>query len=89
MKKTDYMSKPKTETWRVRKVVMPSFLASALVNGDPSGLEEQDTELYQQCLRHCEDWNIVDCGDEYFSRGCDVDATFLGGVCEYTLLKYN
>ena len=45
---------------------LPAFLASALINGDISGLEDRDTSLLEeihQWLR-VNHWRIVGCADE-------------------------
>lgn len=69
--------------------ILPAFLASALVNGDLSGIDQSsDLKLYEECLAYCEGYSIVDVGESYFSHSCDLPGThFAGDVAEYTLLK--
>lgn len=69
--------------------VMPAFLASALVNGDLSGIEQKpDLDLYEACVKYCEGYSIVDVGEPYFSNSIDVPGErFAGDVAEYVLLK--
>jgi hypothetical protein len=72
-------------------VVLPAFLASALVNGDTSGLDgPKDEALLHAALKYCKGYSIVDVGEPYFSPWCDADEVgpFVGDVAEYTLLKY-
>lgn len=67
---------------------MPAFLASALINGDLSGLNEDDLLWVQVAHIYCEPGRIVDCGDEtFFSRSCDLPGFRLGAdMMEYTVL---
>lgn len=64
--------------------ILPSYWASALINGDRSGLtddEEQELNDFldsEPTLMEC-----VDCGEEYFARHNDA-GTLAGMVAEFT-----
>lgn len=64
----------------------PAFLAPVLINGDESGLNDNDLntlELFLKTIPH--GWNVVDCTSEpYFARWLDG----LGHeLLEYTILN--
>lgn len=48
------------------KIVLPSYWASYIINGDVSGLEPGEKEIADRAIaRECGDkWSIVSCGDE-------------------------
>ena len=75
----------KTET-----AVWYSYYASALINGDVSGLTE-DEVLAVEAFERAVGGRIVACGeDTWFGRPDswlpDVCGTLAGDVCEYTIL---
>lgn len=68
----------------------PAFLASALINGDESGLESPDDyETLNRFRAYVENAEVVDCGEPYFSWHFDL----YGGSCrggdlvEYTCIR--
>jgi len=73
---------------------LPAYWASALINGDYSGLNEQEAE---RCTRKAaalarEGWSVVDCADEarftWHYQLYDPEAECSGGdVIEYTILR--
>jgi hypothetical protein len=75
------MSQFETETY-----ILPAYWASAIINGDTSGLEDSE-------IKELDDWfelnnqpNIVDCSNEpHFSHSNDA-GTLAGDVLEYTAL---
>lgn len=70
------------------EVELPAFLASALINGDTSGLEDSDMPHYESALKLAEGGSYVDVGEEtYFSRTCDLPGFRLGAdMAVYTIL---
>lgn len=73
---------------RVETVTLPAFLASALINGDTSGLERQyDLDLLQEAYDYVAPGTIVSCSDEpFFQRGCDLPGFTQGAdMLEYTV----
>lgn len=72
-----------TETY-----ILPAYWASALVNGDYSGLEDPDTKQLNDWLEQTKPGSCVGCSEEqYFSW--HNDATRLGGdVLEFYFHKY-
>lgn len=73
----------KTET-----AIFPTFLASALINGDTSGLSEEDMPWLEAANAYAAPGHIVSCGeDSWFAWSCDLPGFDLGAdVCEYTIL---
>jgi len=73
---------------RVETVTFPAFLASALINGDVSGLSDEDLPWVQAAHDYVAPGNIVSCADEtHFSRYCDLPGFRLGAdMLEYTVL---
>jgi hypothetical protein len=64
-------------------VTGPAYLASALINGDESGLEARDEKDLAAFLRNLPDGaHIVDCGEEYIGHWNGLMCL----VCEYTYL---
>lgn len=57
---------------RIETVKLPAFLASALVNGDASGLDEDDDKWLAEALAYLGDGNVVDVGEPYFSWTCEL-----------------
>lgn len=73
---------------KVEKVTMPAFLASALINGDVSGLEYHDLPWVEAAYAYCSPGHIVSCeGEPFFSRWCDLPGWSLGAdMLEYEVL---
>lgn len=71
-------------------VVLPSYLASALINGDVTGLENRDMPEYEAALALLEEYpggSYVDVGDSYMSRSNDLPGpSLLTDVAEFTIL---
>jgi hypothetical protein len=70
----------KTETY-----ILPAYWASYLINGDASGLEEEDQRACDAWLARNPGGSCVDCGESYFSHRNDA-GTLAGDVAEYTFL---
>lgn len=72
-------------------IVLPAFLASALINGDVSGIEDSPDDMAM--LRAVEGmltrrgWSVVSCeGEPYFARYPAWLSSLSGDVLEYTVL---
>ncbi len=72
----------------VKSVVrMPAFLATALINGDTSGLEPRDMPMLERALEFCKGAHIADCSEPYFDHAFIFRGEwFNGDVADYTLL---
>lgn len=69
-------------------IILPAFLASALINGDTSSLSDADetmlNDVHELCAR--KGWRIVDCGEPFFSySGRTAIGSFSGELAEYTI----
>lgn len=53
-------------------VKLPAFLASALVNGDESGLTEEDSVWLARAREYVAPGDVVDVGEPYFSWTCEL-----------------
>lgn len=73
---------------RIEKRILPAFLASALINGDTSGLEESDAKWLEAVYEHLKGGHIVDCSEEtHFSNYCSLPTWRLGAdMAEYTVM---
>lgn len=73
---------------RAETVTLPAFLASALINGDLSGLEDRDLPWVEAAIAYCAPGRIVSCdGEPFFVRYCDLPGFNLACDClEYTVL---
>ncbi len=73
---------------RAETVTLPAFLASALINGDTSGLEQEDLKWVDVAIEYCAPGRIVDCdGEAFFSRYCELPGFTLGAdMLEFTVL---
>lgn len=72
-----------------KELILPSFLASALINGDLSSLDEGDLSLLEQVLEATKGWNPVDVGDSYFDAiYSPIFRAFTGDIATYTFLKF-
>lgn len=58
----------------------PSHWASAFVNGDTSGLEQADYEVYEAFCIANDDPHVVDCSDAFIGRFDGL----LTELCTYT-----
>ena len=69
-------------------VTLPAFLASALINGDVSGLDEADLPWVEAAHEYCYPGSIVSCGeDTYFGRVCSLPGWRLGcDMLDYVVL---
>lgn len=66
--------------------ILPAYWASYLINGDASGISDEDKAECDAFLKRNPGGSCVDVGEQYFSHR--NDATTLGGdVAEYTFLK--
>lgn len=69
--------------------VLPEYWASALINGDYSGLSDDEEKQIQEWFNRVQPGDCVACSDEpYFSNRNDA-GTLAGNVLEYTFLHYN
>ncbi len=79
-------------TQRVRTVTvkLPAFLASALINGDVSGLEDRDQPLLDAAHEYAKGGYYVDVGEQFFSHTSELPGywNFAGDVAEYTIAYY-
>jgi hypothetical protein len=71
--------------------ILPAFLASALINGDTSGIEDSpdDMATLERALAYLEGWHVTDCGEQYFAhRGaCSIHWPWAGDVAEYKIYR--
>ena len=72
---------------RKTELVLPSYLAGYLVNGDDSGIESHELKECDRFLaaHHLSAGACASCGEEYFSRYNDFDS-LAGNVCEFLFL---
>lgn len=70
------------------KVILPAFLASALINGDASGLEDEDLPWVDVAIEYCAPGHIVGCSEEsFFTWSTDLPGFDLGcDALEYDIL---
>jgi hypothetical protein len=74
---------------KTTKVTLPTFLASALINGDLSGLDDnEDMGYYEQALQLAQGGTYIDVSeDSWFSWTNDLPGKRFGAdVAEYTIL---
>lgn len=73
---------------RSETVTLPAFLASALINGDVSGLDDADMKWLEAAHEYVSPGHIVSTeGEGYFAWSCDLPGYTLGGdVLEYVVL---
>jgi hypothetical protein len=72
-----------TETY-----TLPIYWASYLINGDASGLEDNEQEEIDAWMESEEPGDCVDVGEDYwFSSHNDAHTNLAGDVAEYTFLK--
>jgi hypothetical protein len=79
------------------KIELPAFLASALINGDSSGLEtfenHRDFVLLDYILTELskDGWTVIDCGEQYFGTfnglGSHIVSWSDCDLCEYTISR--
>jgi len=75
---------------KVDTVVLPAFLATALINGDMSGLEDDDERWVEAAVKYIAPARFIDVGEAYFSNYCDLPGYRLAAdMAEYTILYDN
>lgn len=69
-------------------VILPAFLASALINGDLTGLSDGDEKWVEAAIQYCAPGRIVSCeGESFFSWSCELPGFTLGAdMLEYIVL---
>jgi hypothetical protein len=70
-------------------ITFPAYWASALINGDYSGMDEAESA---QCKRAekklaLQGWSVVSVGDSYFTNSYASDSPFSGDVADFTIVK--
>jgi hypothetical protein len=76
-------------TVQEKQLRLPAFLASALINGDISGLSDADEVALQQVHDATKGWHCVNCTEQYYEHVYSpILGWFSGDVCEYTFVKY-
>lgn len=82
---------PANAARRKEEVILPAYWASALVNGDWSGLTDDEAVSIRRTLMRYRGWRFVSCSDEFFTWGYflyDLYSDTQGGmVSSYTILK--
>jgi hypothetical protein len=77
---------------QTKTFTLPTYLATALINGDMTGLEDSDVPAYEAALQLAGNGNYVSMGDdEWFSWSNDLPgkAGRLGGnVAEFMVLSH-
>jgi hypothetical protein len=82
-----YGFKEPNRKWRTETVTLPAYLASALINGDVSGLEDDDMKWLKAAEDYVAPGRIVSCdGESYFSHTCDLWGHPACDVLEYTVM---
>jgi hypothetical protein len=73
---------------RAETVSLPAFLASALINGDTSGLSDFDLKWVEAAIAYCAPGRIVSCeGEPYFTRWCELPGfTLACDVLDFVVL---
>jgi hypothetical protein len=75
----------------VTKIIGAAYWAPYLINGDASGMDDDEIALCDAwCARELEGGEVVDCGEPYFSWSYDLytGEEFSGGdVVEYTVVN--
>jgi hypothetical protein len=74
----------------ITTITGPAHLASALINGDLSGMEPDDLETLRGFEKYADGYEIIDApGEPYFSWSCDLyGATYRGGdLIDYTAIR--
>jgi len=83
---TESFRPPESDT--LRRYELPAYWASAIFNGDESGLQDGEAKQIVDWMTREEllDWTPSEVGEQYFSHS--NDATNMGGdVAEYTFVK--
>lgn len=74
---------------RVEHIRGPAFLASALINGDTSGLGgSDDFNWLKRALDFVASGHFSDCGESDFHDGWCFGSRFIGDVVTYTVLYF-
>lgn len=72
---------------RTETVILPAYLASALVNGDVSGIEDEDQKWIDAALEYVAPGRIVSAeGEPYFAHSCELSGHLACDVMEYTVM---
>lgn len=72
--------------FRIETHTLPAHWSSYLINGDASGIDDDDIA---ECDAYIERNNLpspVDCGDSYFSWHSDAWPNIGGDVCDFVFL---
>lgn len=91
------MQTPKQGNFETTEVTGPAHWASALINGDRSGLDANEIdELDQWCEQNLQGgWDVIDVGEPYFTNNWQLhnpfgDPKIRGGdVADYTIMNRN
>lgn len=67
-------------------IALPAHWACAMINGDESGLGDEDAERLHQWYEENPDLNIIDVGEPYFSHDIGDGSSLAGDVADYTIL---
>lgn len=84
---TETFERPESDT--LRRFELPSYWASALINGDESGMEEKESAEINAFLNREEmkGWTCADVSEHsWFSHSNDA-GTLAGDVARYTFIK--
>lgn len=74
--------KLETETY-----TLPAYWASYLINGDASGIDDEEQAACDSFLESIPGWICSDCGNESFFSHCNDAGTLAGDCLEYTFFK--
>jgi len=67
---------------------LPAYWASCLINGDSSGMEENDMADCNAFLASIPGWHCASCSDEsHFAHRNDSGNNLAGDVLEFTFIK--
>lgn len=81
------MAKKKGTKLNIVKYVLPAYWASALINGDYSGLDDDDAKMLDAWLKREKPGFAVDAEDEHFAHRNDA-GTLPGDVMTYTFHQF-
>ena len=71
-----------------KELILPAFLASALINGDLTGLEDRDLPMFEEILEATKGWNPVDVGESYFDDIYSTTSTRLSSDTSRVMLRF-
>ena len=66
---------------------LPAYWASYLINGDASGLEDEDQADCDAFLASVPEWRACDCEGESFFAGSNDAGTLAGDCLDYTFIS--